>query len=182
MVVPSESRGSGMVRSRFEGGARGEWEGFSGDGLGEISWRGREGECGVWEKVFKDVSWEASRVSRVSLLSSFGVSFLSWLVRAGVDCFAGTSLVNASPSFSFGSKSGLTTLPTNFSRVVGFSIPFLGFAEKLLFSAGRSAGHGWTRYGSNGLHRPVRIESHNQLAVTAGTFQCKACLSFSRPA
>ena len=101
--------------------------------------------------MWSELSREVSRVARESLLSSFGVFILSWSVREDVGCFAGSSLLNRAPSFSFDSESGLTTLSISFSRGGGFSLLFFPLSLLLILSgiflcsSGGSAGHGWTR-------------------------------------
>jgi hypothetical protein len=76
MVEPRESRREGERGRAFGGEAGGGFGGDlvgEGEGLREISWRGREGARRVWEES----SREMSSVCGVSLLSSFGVSVLS---------------------------------------------------------------------------------------------------------
>lgn len=149
MVGPRESRREEEEERAFGGEAGGGFGGdLVGDGVGlrEISWRGKEGARRVWEES----SREMFSVCGVPLLSSVGVSVLSWLTSEDVGCGTGASVLNASPSFSFESVSFLTILSTTFSYLTGFSELFpirfsLVFSETLLFSVGRSAGHGWTR-------------------------------------
>lgn len=76
MVGPRESRREGSMGGAFGGEVGGGFGGDlvgDGEGLREISWRGREGGGRLW----KESSRGMSSVCGVLLASSFGVSVLS---------------------------------------------------------------------------------------------------------